>query len=155
LSVHSDQQPDNPAEKPAVGQAGEQRIAISREALLKMRSEDALLIRETDWFRYIKTIRNLESQSTNWLGVAFTLIGVGASFTGIALAGSTQVVLFVSLAVACGIGATGCLLAHRQVNERRDDLAEELASEMEEGALDRLVVMPIGQPETRGDPDLA
>lgn len=125
-----------------------QRIAISREALLKMRSEEALLIRETDWQRYVRTIRNLESQTNSWLGAGWALVGIAASFAGIALSMSAQMVTFALLALLCAIGAAGCFLAHRQVNEKRDDAAEELAAEMEDGALDRLVVMPINQPET-------
>lgn len=124
-----------------------QRIAISREALLKMRSEDTLLVRETDWQRYIRTIRNLEGQTNSWLGAGWALVGIAASFAGIALSMSAQLVTFALLALLCALGAAGCFLAHGQVNERREDAAEELASEMEDGALDRLVPMPIDQPE--------
>jgi hypothetical protein len=147
-SSHSPDQPDSPADRPSVGQPGTQRIAISREALLKIRSEDALLIRETDWERYVRTVRNLESQTNSWLGAGWALVGIAASFAGIALSMSAQLVTFALLALLCAIGAAGCFLAHRQVNEKRDDAAEELAAEMEDGALDRLVAMPINQPET-------
>jgi hypothetical protein len=149
-----DQQPDNPSSKRPIGQGGGERISIpiSQEMLLKMRQEGALVIREADWRRFVKTVRNLDGYSSNWLAAGWAMVGVAVTLAGVAATVSPYALVIGVVAVLCGMGAAGCFAAHRDVNRKRRDAAEELAQEMEEaGDVDR-PPMATRRPEARGDP---
>jgi|GEM_PF-5474357 len=147
--IYSDDQPDQPDKHP---EEGAHRYAISHEMLIKMGRDNALLVRKSDWERYIKSIRNLDGVSSNWIAAAWALIGIAVSLAGIAVTVSGQLLMFGVFAFLFGLGAAGCFVADRQVNQRRKDEAEELAREMEEAKVDQIEIVPLRSPKTLPPP---
>ncbi len=143
VPMYSEDQPEKPEKKP-VEQDGIHRFAVSQEFLFRMRGEGALLIREKDWNRYIKAVRNLQDGSSNWIAAAWALLGIAATLAGVALTISTQLWTFGGFALLCVVGAGGCFVANRQVNQKQDKVSEGLAREMEEaGDMDRIEIIPL------------
>jgi UPF0716 family protein affecting phage T7 exclusion len=141
--LYSDDQPEKPDKQP-VEQNGIHRFAISQEFLLRMRAEGALLIRENDWERYVKGVRTLKDGSSNWIAAAWALLGIAASLAGIALTVPGQLPTFGGFALLCAVGAAGCLIANRQVNQKHKNASDELAREMEAaGDMDRIEIIPL------------
>jgi hypothetical protein len=140
--VYSEDQPDKPDKHP-VEDEGIHRYAVPQEMLIRMRREGALLVRKNDWNRYIKSIRNLEAHSSNWIAATWALIGIAATMAGIALTIPGQLLMFGGFALLCGLGAWGCFIADKQVNRGRRDVAEELAGEMEEATVDQVEMIPL------------
>jgi hypothetical protein len=141
--MYSEDQPEKPEKRP-VERDGTHRFAISQEFLLRMRGEGALLIRENDWKRQIKTVRNLQDGSSNWIAAGWALLGIAVSLAGIAVADSGQMLTFGGFALLCTAGAGGCFIANRQVNQKHKNAGEELAREMEEaGDMDRIEIIPL------------
>jgi len=140
MTAYSDDQPSRSEKHPVEGVG---RYAISQEMLIKMRREGALLVRESDMQRYIKTIRSLDGHSSNWIAAAWALIGISASLAGISVTVSGQLLMFGMFAFLCALGALGCFIADRQVNQRRKDAAEELAREMEDAEVDQVEIVPL------------
>lgn len=138
-AIYSDQ-PDQPDKHP---EEGAQRYAISQQMLIKMGRDNAFLVRKSDWERYIKSVRNLDGPSSNWIAAAWALIGIAVSLAGIAVTVSGQLLMFGVFAFLCSLGAVGCFVADRQVNQRRRDAAEELAREMEEAKVDQVEIVPL------------
>lgn len=135
--VYSDDQPDKPNKQP--GEEGT-RYAVSREIFIRMRDEDAILIRNTDMQRYITAVRELEGQSNNWIAAAWALIGITASLAVAAATVPGQLLTFAVFALLCALGGLGCFIAHRQVNQQNQEAAEKIAREMEEAPVDHVEI---------------
>jgi nitrogen fixation protein FixH len=120
--------------------------------LLKMRQEGALVIREADWLRFIRSVRNLDGYSSNWLAAGWAMVGVAFTLAGVALTVPGYALAVGAFAALCGVGAGGCFAAHRDVNRKREDAAEELAQEMEEAGDVDSPAAAGGRADTRGDP---
>lgn len=84
--------------------------------------------------RYIRSVGQLENSSTAWLAAAWALTGISASFAVGAATIPKQAVILGIVAVLCAVGCLGCFLAHRDVNRKRGNAAQELALEMKEAA---------------------
>jgi hypothetical protein len=142
--IYSEDQPDkfdkNRVEPESV------RIAVSQEILVRMRTQKAIPIRESDYRRLEKKALQLKGSTTNWIAAGWAIIGIAVSLLGIAIATSGQrAMTFGGFATLCGLGAMGCFIAHRQVNQKHRDAADSFVEEMEEvGSTDRIeiVVMP-------------
>jgi hypothetical protein len=141
MAIYSDDQPDRPNKEPGGGEA--QRYSISREMLIRMRDEDALLVRKTDMDRYIAEARSLESHTSNWVAAAWALICIATSLFVAAATVPDQFLLFGLSALFCVIGVFVCLVANRQVNRGRRDAAEKLAGEMERAPVDHVEIRPL------------
>lgn len=89
---------------------------------------------ESDWKRYVKSVKQLENPSTAWLSAAWAVAGISATLAVGAATIPERALVFGVIAVLCAIGCLGCFLAHRDVNRKRGNAAEELALEMKEGA---------------------
>ena len=141
--MYSDDQPGKSDESP-VEQGDVHRLAVSQEILLKMHSKNAVLVLENEYQRFIRNIHDLDAHSSNWIAAAWALVGIAASLAGIALTVSGQLVMFGGFALLCGLGAFGCFVANRQVNQKHEDVVEALAREMEEaGDMDRVEIIAL------------
>ncbi|HWJ42794.1 MAG TPA: hypothetical protein VNR67_05110 [Solirubrobacterales bacterium] len=138
--IYSDDQPDR-ADK-ANRQSGDEEMAyaVPQKILIRMRDEDAILVRRPDMERYIKEVRELEGRSTSWVAAASTLVGVAVSLGVVAATVPGQLLTYLVLALFCTLGAFGCLIAHRQVNRQKRNAAEKIAREMEEAPVDEVVI---------------
>lgn len=140
--AHAEEHPDRPDQDPIEG-GGTHRYAVSQELLIRMRKEGALLVRKADWDRYVKNIDSLEQRSSNWIAAAWALIGIAVSLAGIAVTVSALLLMFGGFAILFGLGAWGCFIADRQVNQHRKNAAQELAREMEEAEVDEVEMIPL------------
>jgi hypothetical protein len=157
--MHSSDQPDKAVSKPAPKSAfkaeGERlTFPIPLEVQLRMRREGAVAIRESDWLRFTRAVRNLDGRSSNYLAAAWAVVGISATMGVGAVTLPGHFVIFGVIALLCAVGSGGCFIAHHDVNRKRDDLAEELALEMEEAGMDLLPVID-SEPETPDGPDTA
>lgn len=148
-AMYSDDQPDKPAKKP---DSGIQRYSVSREMFIRMRDEDALLVRRADMERYIAEARTLQGHYSNWVAALWALLGIAASLIVGAITATGQMALFGSSAVLCLLGAFGCFIADRQVNQARRGAAEKLAREMENAPVDLVEIRPLKSREGRTSP---
>jgi hypothetical protein len=144
--MYSDDQPDKPAKRP---DDGVQRYSVSREIFIRMRDVDALLVRKSDMERYVEEARTLKAHYSNWVAALWALLGIAASLFVAAATATGQLVLFGSSAALCLLGAFGCFIADRQVNQGRQAAAEKLARDMENAPVDLVEIRPL-----RSDEDL-
>lgn len=89
---------------------------------------------ESDWRRYVKSVEQLESPSTAWLAAAWGVAGISATLAVGAATMPERALVLGLIAMLFAIGCVGCFLAHRDVNRKRGNAAEELAFEMKKGA---------------------
>lgn len=133
-----------PSPSQSTRSTGVRRFAVTQEILLKMNTQEAITIRESDFLHLIRVARELESGSSSWVSAGWALCGVTVSLAGIALTISEQWMLAGGFAVFCGLAAAGCFIAHRHVNQRHRHAAEALAAEMEEaGSADWIEIVPL------------
>jgi Flp pilus assembly protein TadB len=144
--MHSPDQPDRPDRPARPASRAERRITIpvSQEMLLKMRSENAVAVREADWERFVRKLRDMDGRSNEYLAAGWAMIGVAVTLWIGVLTIPVHAYLL-AFAVACTIVALGCFRMNRDMNGKRENVAEELAAEMEEAAdLDNLPIAPDG-----------
>jgi hypothetical protein len=135
--------PKHPLESPESGpnKGPFRAVPFSDDQIVRMRIDGVSGLRESELKRFIREVRALKGNTSNWFGAAWGLAGIAVT---VALAAATDRSLALgAIAALFALGCLGCSIAHRDLNSKGANAAEKLAKEMEEAA-------GLDQPPTNG-----